>query len=150
MRRIVNSADPDNTDLQTNVLVLCDIRLLKLHGSLASAVQNRSLLHIRDKSCRESARAYISPMKLTVRVTPRAGRDAIQGWDSEGRLAIRVAAAPTDGAANAAVARLLARTLGLPGRDVTLVAGAASRIKVFELPLDRSEIDRRLAGSPES
>ena len=84
-------------------------------------------------------------MKLTVRVTPRASRDAVEGLDAEGRLLVRVSAPPADGEANAAVAKLLARTFGLPGRDVTLVSGATSRIKVFELPFDHDELKRRLS-----
>ena len=88
----------------------------------------------------------MAPVKLAVRVTPRSSRDAVEGFDAEGRLALRVTAAPADGEANAAVTRLLAKTLGLPTRDVVLVSGATSRVKVFELPLDRAAIDLRLAG----
>lgn len=83
-------------------------------------------------------------MRLTVRVTPRAARDAVDGFDAEGRLAVRVTAAPADGQANAAVARLLAKTLGLPARDVVLVSGATSRIKVLEVPLDASQVKSHL------
>lgn len=82
--------------------------------------------------------------RLTVRVTPRAARDALGGFDPEGRLAVRVAAPPADGAANAAVARLLASALGLPVSDVVLVSGAASRIKRFELPMSEDELRLRL------
>lgn len=86
-------------------------------------------------------------MKLAVRVTPRASRDAIEGFDVEGRLAVRVTAAPTDGEANAALTRLLAKTLGIPAREIVLVSGAASRVKVFELPLDRAAIELLLKKS---
>ncbi|WP_322795239.1 DUF167 family protein [Tepidiforma sp.] len=82
--------------------------------------------------------------RLTVRVTPRAGRDAVEGFDAAGALRIRVRAAPADGAANAAVAQLLARALGLPGREVVLVAGARARVKVFEVPLSEPELRARL------
>ena len=84
--------------------------------------------------------------RLTVRVTPRASSDRIDGFDAERRLRIRVTAPPADGAANAAVAKLLAKALDLPGRDVVLVSGATSREKVFELPLDAATIDQRLGG----
>ena len=89
-------------------------------------------------------RGYASGVRLTVRVTPRAGSDELRGFDAEGRLNVRVAAAPTDGEANAAVVKLLAKALGLPARDVTLVSGATARIKAFEIPLDMSEVDHRL------
>jgi uncharacterized protein len=48
----------------------------------------------------------------------------------DGVLRVRVAAAPVDGAANEALLRLLADELGVPRRDVRLVAGATSRGKL--------------------
>jgi len=44
-------------------------------------------------------------------------------------LKARVSAAPSDGEANTALTRLLAQTLHVAPRDVTLVAGATSRNK---------------------
>jgi hypothetical protein len=82
---------------------------------------------------------------LNVRVTPRASRDAIAGFDDSGTLLVRVSAAPADGAANAAVAKLLAKALGLAGRDVLLLRGATSRVKAFDLPLGEADIRERLA-----
>lgn len=70
---------------------------------------------------------------VTVRLTPRAGRDSIDGIvrlsDGRSMLRVRVAAAPSGGEANSALARLLAQTLGVALRDVTLVGGGTSRIK---------------------
>ena len=82
--------------------------------------------------------------RLTVRVTPRAARDALAGFDVEGRLQVRVTAPPADGAANAAVVRLIAGALGVPARDVLLVSGATARVKQFEIPLTESELRARL------
>ncbi|WBL37578.1 DUF167 family protein [Tepidiforma flava] len=59
-------------------------------------------------------------------------------------MRVRVRAAPADGAANAAVAALLAKALGLPGREVVLVQGAASRVKVFEVGLTLEQVAARL------
>ena len=84
-------------------------------------------------------------MRLSVRVTPRASTDRIDGFDDAGVLKVRVTASPTDGQANAAVSRLIARSLGLPARDVMLVSGATARNKVFELPLTPDEMRARLA-----
>ena len=74
-------------------------------------------------------------LELSVRVTPRGGRDAIDGVEalSDGRpvLKVRVRAAPEDGAANEGVRSLLARTLGLPASAVSLEAGATARLKTF-------------------
>jgi uncharacterized protein (TIGR00251 family) len=66
---------------------------------------------------------------LVVRLTPRAGRDAIDGVDAEGRLRIRVAAPPVDGAANESLVRLLATTLGVPRGAVVIESGTTSRLK---------------------
>jgi uncharacterized protein len=70
---------------------------------------------------------------LAVRLTPKGGRDAIDGVDvlADGRavLTARVRALPADGEANEALIRLIAEAVGVPSRDVTLVAGATSRLK---------------------
>jgi uncharacterized protein (TIGR00251 family) len=70
---------------------------------------------------------------LVVRLTPKGGRDAIDGIDvlADGRpvLAVRVRALPAEGQANEALLRLIAKAVGVPSRDVTLVAGATTRLK---------------------
>lgn len=74
-------------------------------------------------------------LEVRVRVTPKGGRDAIDGVEalSDGRpvLKVRVRAAPEDGAANEGVRRLLAKALGRPASAVTLEAGATARLKTF-------------------
>jgi uncharacterized protein len=70
---------------------------------------------------------------LSVRLTPRGGRDAVESVErlADGRsvLKVRVRAVASDGEANAALAKLLAKTLGVAARDVSLVAGATARLK---------------------
>ena len=72
-------------------------------------------------------------LAVMVRLTPRGGRDAIDGIErrSDGQcvLKARVRAAPTEGEANEALLSLLARAVGVPQRDVILAAGATARIK---------------------
>ena len=72
-------------------------------------------------------------VSLTVRLTPKGGRDSIDGIallaDGKEVLKARVTAAPSEGDANEALVRLLAKMLGVPARDVALVAGATARIK---------------------
>jgi uncharacterized protein (TIGR00251 family) len=72
-------------------------------------------------------------LTLSVRLTPKGGRDAINNTailaDGRSVLKVRVRAAPADGEANEALCGLIARALGVPARDVTLAAGATSRIK---------------------
>jgi uncharacterized protein YggU (UPF0235/DUF167 family) len=72
---------------------------------------------------------------LRVRVTPKAGRDAPAGLQmlSDGGLvlAVKVRAAPEDGAANEAVRRCLAKALGRPASAVALRSGATARLKTL-------------------
>ena len=81
-------------------------------------------------------------------MTPRGGRDAIEGVEAlaDGRpvLKVRVRAVPEDGAANEGVRRLLAKALGLPASAVRLEAGATARLKTFR---DRRRRRRLLAAS---
>jgi uncharacterized protein (TIGR00251 family) len=77
--------------------------------------------------------AIAGGVALAVRLTPKGGRDAIDGIerlaDERAVLKVRVAAPPSEGKANAALVRLLAKAVGVPPRDVALVAGATARIK---------------------
>jgi uncharacterized protein len=57
-----------------------------------------------------------------------------------------VAAPPAEGAANEAVIRLLAKTLGLGRMEVAIISGQTSRHKRIALPIDLGEVRRRLAG----
>ena len=83
-------------------------------------------------------------MRIEVRVTPRAARNAVGGCDAEGRLRVHVTAPPADGEANAAVSAVLAEAFGVGGRSVRLVSGATSRTKLFEVEGDEAELRRRL------
>ena len=77
---------------------------------------------------------------IDVRLTPRGGRDAIEGIErrADGRavLKARVRAAPFEGEANAALCRLLAVALGTAPRQVTLVAGETARVKRIRIAGD--------------
>lgn len=83
-------------------------------------------------------------MQFAVRVTPKGGRDAIEGWtrDDAGRpvLKVRVAAAAAEGAANSAVIALLAKALKRPRSALTLVAGHTARVKRIEADVTEAEL----------
>jgi uncharacterized protein YggU (UPF0235/DUF167 family) len=70
---------------------------------------------------------------VDVRLTPRGGRDAIEGTErrADGRMVLkaRVRAAPSEGAANTALCRLIAKALGVSSGQVKLVGGATARVK---------------------
>jgi uncharacterized protein (TIGR00251 family) len=72
-----------------------------------------------------------------VRLTPRGGRDSLDGWalDPDGRpyLKARVAAPPVEGEANAALIKLIAKTLDVPKSAVTMVSGETARIKTLQI-----------------
>jgi uncharacterized protein len=74
---------------------------------------------------------------LRVRLTPKGGRDAIDGIergpDGRAMLMARVQAPASEGEANAALERLLARMLDIAPRQVTLVVGARARIKLVKI-----------------
>lgn len=76
-------------------------------------------------------------VKLALKVTPRANREAVEGLTDTGggkmALAVRVSAAPSEGAANEAVLKLITRTLDLPPRSASLVSGASARLKQVRL-----------------
>lgn len=70
--------------------------------------------------------------EITVRVTPRASRNAVT-LDDEGRLRVAVTTVPEDGKANAAVVKLLAKAMGIAKSRLVLIRGATSRDKVFRV-----------------
>jgi hypothetical protein len=76
---------------------------------------------------------------VRVRVTPRSSRERVWGIEATAEgpaVKVRVRAVPADGAANAAVAAVLADWLGVPNRTVTLAAGGKSRVKSFAVAGD--------------
>lgn len=86
---------------------------------------------------------------LFVKLQPGASADRIEGWDAdpEGRpvLKVRVRARPVDGAANAALIRLVASALDVSRSAVTLERGGQSRLKRLAVAgLDDTEMKRRI------
>ena len=77
-------------------------------------------------------KAQTDGLMLSVKVQPRASHNEIGGALGN-ELRIRVTAPPVDAAANEALVRLLAETLGCPRRQVELVRGHTSRHKTFKL-----------------
>ena len=73
------------------------------------------------------------PIRLAIRLVPRAGADRIDGV-AGGELRCRVAAPAVEGAANEALIRLVARELGVPPSAIELVAGAKARRKILRVP----------------
>ncbi|CCE07160.1 conserved hypothetical protein [Bradyrhizobium sp. STM 3843] len=85
---------------------------------------------------------------MALRVTPRGGRDAIDGVEtlSDGRsvLKVRVRAVADAGEANRAVTELLAKSLRVPKAAVQLTSGATSRLKQVAISGDPVALDQAL------
>lgn len=86
-------------------------------------------------------------MRLTVRLTPRAASDGVDGWGRDDKdrpvLKVRVRAAPVDGKANAALIALMAKTLDVPRSRIRLVAGDTARAKTLEIEgIDTAQLER--------
>ncbi len=88
-------------------------------------------------------------LSLFVRVTPNAGRDAIEGTeirdDGTAVLRLRVKAVPDKGKANAAVIALLAKALGVPKTSIAVTAGETSRLKTLAITGDGAALATAVA-----
>lgn len=95
------------------------------------------------------AQAPGRPLRIAVRLTPRGGRDRIEGWakDASGarQLKARVAAVPEDGKANAALIALLAKTLGIAKGRIRIVGGGTARNKLVEIEGEAAALAAALA-----
>jgi uncharacterized protein (TIGR00251 family) len=88
----------------------------------------------------------VTELRISVRVTPRAGTNRIDGVE-DGTLRVRVAAAPADGGANAAVLSVLADALGIPKSAVRLVSGTRSRQKIVAVDAESAHrVEERWPG----
>jgi uncharacterized protein len=79
-----------------------------------------------------SVREEAGRVRFSVRVQPRASRDAVSGVPGDA-LKIRLAAPPVDGAANEALVNFLAALFAVPRRAVRILAGDSSRSKLIEI-----------------
>jgi len=73
-------------------------------------------------------------LQFSIRVIPRSSRNEIVGWVSTGELKVRVTAPPVEKAANRELIRYMSEVLGIKKGDITITAGARSRVKRLEVP----------------
>jgi uncharacterized protein (TIGR00251 family) len=96
-------------------------------------------------------------ISVALRVTPRGGRDDIDGIETlaNGRsvIKVRVRAIADGGEANRAVTELLAKALGVSRGKVRVLSGATSRLKQIAVDGDPKTLGDTLrvltAGKPE-
>jgi uncharacterized protein len=89
-------------------------------------------------------RLIVDGVVLFVRLTPKGGRDAVEGvmLDGDGKAWVkaRVSSVPEDGKANAALEALLAKTFGVSRGNVSVVAGQTARNKQVAITGDQESL----------
>jgi uncharacterized protein (TIGR00251 family) len=87
-------------------------------------------------------------VSVALRVTPRGGRDDIDGIETlaNGRpvVKVRVRAIAEGGEANRAVTELLAKALGVPRARVKILSGVTSRLKQVAIDGDPKKLGEAL------
>jgi uncharacterized protein (TIGR00251 family) len=87
-------------------------------------------------------------ISVALRVTPRGGRDDIDGVETltNGRtvVKVRVRAVADGGEANRAVTELLAKALGVPKAKVRILSGTTSRLKQIAVDGDPAKLGETL------
>ncbi len=87
-------------------------------------------------------------VRLEVKVQPRSSRNQIVG-EQNGALKVKLTAPPVDGEANAALIDFLSSCLKIPRKDINLVKGDTSRLKLVEIAgLDPDQLLARLDLKP--
>lgn len=90
-------------------------------------------------------------VRLRVRLTPRARRDALGAMerlaDGNEVMIAHVRALPTNGKANAALIALVAETLGVARTKVDVVSGHTSRVKILHVEGDPAQLAAALEKS---
>ncbi len=69
---------------------------------------------------------------FSVRVVPRASKSEIVG-EHDFALKVRIASPPVDGAANAELIKLLAKTFGVSKAQVEIISGQTSKTKQIKI-----------------
>jgi uncharacterized protein (TIGR00251 family) len=92
--------------------------------------------------------AFPDHVRLTVRLTPNASRDGVDGIeqavDGDTFLKARVTAVPEDGKANKALIQLLAKWLRVPKSSISFVSGETARKKILRIDGDPEDLKKKL------
>ncbi len=73
-----------------------------------------------------------SKQTFNIRVIPRARQNSIE-TAPDGTIRVHTTATPTDGAANAAVIKMLARHFDVPKTSIKIIRGETARDKVIQI-----------------
>ncbi|MDO1584005.1 DUF167 domain-containing protein [Rhizobium oryzicola] len=92
--------------------------------------------------------AFADHVRLTVRLTPNASRDGVDGAeqsaDGDIFLKARVTAVPEDGKANKALIQLLAKALRVPKSSISFVSGETARKKILRIEGEPEDLISKL------
>jgi uncharacterized protein (TIGR00251 family) len=92
----------------------------------------------------ECLRVSGNELLLDIKAVPGASKSRIAGI-SAGRLRVTIAAAPEDGKANEELRSFLAKSFGIPKKEITLKAGEKSRLKTLSFSAKfQSSVEERL------
>ncbi len=84
----------------------------------------------------------MSDTVLTVKLTPNAAKNEIQGWadgpDGKPLLKVRVTAVEEKGKANESLIALLSKSWRIPASSIIIVKGATDRTKMLRIGADIS------------
>jgi uncharacterized protein (TIGR00251 family) len=91
-----------------------------------------------------SISVHADHIRLSIKLTPNGGRDAIDGieTDAEGNafLKARVSAVPEDGKANKALITLLSKKLRVPKSSISFISGETARKKILRIDGDPEDL----------
>ncbi|MBO0144451.1 DUF167 domain-containing protein [Agrobacterium sp. Ap1] len=91
-----------------------------------------------------SISVHADHIRLSIKLTPNGGRDAIDGieTDAEGNafLKARVSAVPEDGKANKALIALLSKKLRVPKSSISFISGETARKKILRIDGDPEDL----------
>lgn len=89
---------------------------------------------------------------LAVQVSPRSAENAVVGWSSslndKPELLVKLTASPTDGKANEALIKLLAKELGIPKSRISIKNGHTSRHKLLAIDGEQADFIEKLQQYP--
>jgi uncharacterized protein len=82
---------------------------------------------------------------IAVRVTPRASKNEIVDILSDGTVKVHLTAPPIEGKANEALIKFMAKVLGVPKKQLEIVAGANGRDKLISvIDMDANMVHKKI------
>ncbi len=87
-------------------------------------------------------------LRLSVRLTPSAGRDHVDGIEvnanGEAHLKAKVTAVPEKGKANKALIALLSKAIGVPKSSISVISGDTARQKILRIDGDPEDVAKKV------